>query len=226
MKKILLVSILALFISVSLNAQENNRTLIAGSNQTYTFDKSDKSVKGSPYINDSFSPARVKSDGIKVYKIRYNALADQMEVEDENSKKYTIDKSLKNVLITFISDNKTYQSYDYENKDGNLKRGFFVNVSPADNKVKLLNKEFKKYIAGAAPKNGYSAPKPAYYKKVDEYYIKINDNSAVVLPNKGKKIAALFPEKSSDIIAFIKANKIKTSKEAHLIKLMNHISTL
>ena len=144
----------------------------------------------------------------------------------KNSNKYTIDKSIKDVSITFISDNKTYQSYNYENKEGVQKRGFFVYVSPSVNKIKLLNKESVKYVAGAAPKNGYSAPKPAHYKKVDEYYILLGDNSAIPLPKKSKKIAALFPEKSGDIIAFIKANKIKTSKEADLVELINYINTI
>ena len=88
-------------------------------------------------------------------------------------------------------------------------------------------KELKKYIPIQPAKNSYSDTKPAYFKRAnDTYYVIIKNKTAQVLPLKKKQILKLFPDNADKISAYIKTNKVKTSKEADLIQLFNYINTL
>nr|WP_321234345.1 hypothetical protein [uncultured Psychroserpens sp.] len=193
----------------------------------YSFDRSDKTIQGTPYIIDDFTPARVSADQNKIFNLRYNAVSDQMEVQSDKNTIQAINRNIEGVTITFLKDNKTYQSLNYINEDGIAERGYFIHVNSPDSKVNLLLKESKKFIERQPAKSSYQETKPARFKKVDDvYYIILKNKTAQILPEKKKDILKLFPENSDKVASFIKSNKIKVSKREHLIKLVNYINTL
>ncbi|OUR91510.1 hypothetical protein A9Q87_09370 [Flavobacteriales bacterium 34_180_T64] len=206
----------------------NTQTLVESNfGSIYTFDRSDKTIQGNPYINMAFSPARVSADKDKIYNLRYNAVNDEIEVQSDKNTIHNINKNIKNVSITFLKDNKTYQALNYIDKDGIAQRGYFVFLTSSILTNPLLVKEVKKFIERQPAKSSYQEAKPAKFKRLDDaFYIVYKNETALRLPKKKKDIANLFPEHSKDILAYIKSNKLKTSSKEDLISLLNYINTL
>ncbi len=230
MKEKVLPFLIALICTVQLQAQDliNTQTLVESNfGQIYAFDRSDKTIQGTPYLLDDFSPARVSADSDKIYNLRYNAVTDQMEVQSEKNTIQAINKNIDGVTITFLKDDKTYESINYINDKGLAERGYFIHLSSTSAKINLLIKEAKKFIERKPAKSSYQVTKPAQFKRLDDiYYIIIKNKTAQLLPSKKKDLLRLFPEHSKAIEAFIKSNKIKTSKQDDLITLVNYINTL
>jgi len=227
MKNIYLLLSLLFFVHGHSQDELNTQTLFQSSKQQYTFHRSDKSIEGTPYLDEGFSPARVSSEITKIFYVRYNLVNDEMEVKNENEEVYAINKSILNLTITFLKNNKTYQVIKYINEDGSSDNGYFSLLSNINTKVKLLLKESKVFLEGQAAKSGYEkAVRPSFKKAKDKYFIKVGGDSAMELPKNKKDVAKLFPEYESQIISFIKKNKIKTSSKEDLLELTKFISGL
>ncbi|RKE99111.1 hypothetical protein [Ichthyenterobacterium magnum] len=184
-------------------------------------------VTGSPYLNEEFTPARIAlNKEERIYNMRYNAYSDVFEFKNEKNEKYAINKSIKDVTITLISTGKVFELIDYKDGDFN-KKGYFIHLSLKNDSVKLFKKNSVLYVPAKTSSNGYNKPKPAaFIKNSDKFYLRINDNPAILIPRNKKDFAKLFPALSKDILAYIKTNKIKTSKEADLLKLINYINSI
>lgn len=227
MKNIYLLLSLLFFVNGHSQDELNTQTLVQSSNQLYTFDRSDKSIQGTPYLDEVFAPARVSSEITKIFYIRYNLVNDEMEVKNENEAVSTINKSISNISVTFLQNNKTYQVFKYLNEDGSSDNGYFTLLSNINTKVKLLLKESKVYKEGQAAKSGYEqAVRPSFKKAKDKYFIKVGGDYAIELPKSKKDVAKLFPKFESQISSFIKKNKIKTSSKEDLLELTKFISEL
>ena len=185
-------------------------------------------AQGSPYINDSFMPVRIQlGDEAKIYIGRYNAYKGDMEIKvDGKAKPIALDITKQDYTIIFVNTKVTYKVYNYLNDKNNSQRGFLVDVKINDN-ASLLRKESIKFVQATAAQSSYQKDTPAQFKRLkDAYYIKYKDNAIVEMPKKKKEIAAMFPEKSKEILKFIKSEKIKTSKEKDLIKLVDYINSI
>lgn len=237
MKKKHIFIILLVFLAFNLNyAQEQGNINVSSQNfhtnvpasSLYAFDYSDKSIKGSVYIQESFMPARLTTvDGTKIYNLKYNAYNDEIEIQNENQEPNALNKNIDNLLITFIADSKTYEAIDYLNDEGNASRGYFVHINDANNKYQLLIREAIKFVDRKPAKTGYDKSKPAEFKRLsDTYFVKNGNNPAVEFPKNKKDLSKIFPEKYDTISSFIKENRIKTSKEEDLVELFNYINTL
>lgn len=229
MKKIVLITV-SLLSSVICLSQDlvNTETLNEGNTtRLYSFDRSDKSVQGTPYIEDIFLPAKISAGDGEIFQLRYNAVSDEMEIigNDKNSTQ-AINKNIDGISITFLSNNKTYKVYNYINNSGIVNRGYFIDLSNTNSDIKLLIKESKVYVKRKPALNSYQETKPAQFKREDDTYYILSNNTAQELPKKGKDIAGLFPEHTKTILTYIKSEKIKTNREEDLIKLVNYINTL
>lgn len=222
-------SIAFMFVSIFSFSQDlvQTQTLTSSGSMSLAFDRSDKSIKGTPYIIDNFTPARVSADQDKIFNLRYNAVTDQMEVQSDKNTIQAINKNIEGVTITFLKDDKTYESFNYLDKDGVALRGYFIHVNSANSKIKLLIKESKKFIDRKPAKSGYQDTKPAHFKRVDDtYYVMVKNKTAQIVPSKKKDIINLFPDHTESVSIYLKNNKFKTSKPDDLLKLINHVNTL
>lgn len=183
-------------------------------------------IEGSKYLVDKFMPAVVSTMPDKLFNIKYNVFSGEMEVQSSNNKAYALNKYRKDIVITFINSKTTYQLFDYINSDDMMQLGYFLVLNRGENKI--LKKEKIIFLEEKPSKTGYDEHRPPQYKRLDDkYYLKIAGNSnAIELPKNKKKFAALFPDKKSDILDFIKSEKIKFSKDADLKKLVTHINSL
>jgi len=190
-----------------------------------TINKANEKAVGSPYLNENFLPARA-SISSEVYYVRYNIFADEFEAKVDNIKMFN--KNTDHLTITMVNDNTTFGAIDFVDKKAALSRGYFLFLTENSNaKVKLYEKKQIKYIEAKPAVTGYDKDKPAEFRQIgDIYYVSIDNAAAQTLPKKKKDLVKLFPNHSTAIENFIKSNKIKTSKQEDLIKLIAYINTL
>jgi hypothetical protein len=182
-------------------------------------------VKGSPYFDEKFNPAKI-SPQEKVYLIRYNAISDNMEVINENDT-LTLNKSSVNYVLKQITGNITYKILEYADSKKD-KRGYYVSLTEGAN-VALYRKDIKKYVKLTAPKIGgsLSSKTGEFKKKKSEFYIELQGSgNAIKVPKKKKEVIKLLAGKEDLVKKFIKENRIKTTKEKDLIKLINYMNSL
>ncbi len=225
---------LSLVVASSFNfvqAQEDigsNQALMEGSGSFITtINKKNQKAIGSPYLYEDFTVAKISAMPTEVYNIRYNAYTDEIEVKVGEDKVQNFNKSISNVVITFINDDLKLTPLNYINSDDGMQRGYFVPLTDDNGKIKLFSKKQVKYYKAKLAITGYDKDKPAEFKNIsDTHFISINGAYARELPSKKKDIANLFPKNSKEVLNFIKKNKIKTSREEDLIELIGYLNTL
>ncbi len=197
--------------------------LIDISPQTYN-----QSAEGSPYMNDEFMAATISASEDNVFYVRYNILADEFEVKGDNNKAYALNRYRRDIVIDILPLKKKYKVFGYYDKDNNENFGYFMFLSNTNSNHILVKKEKVIFIDEQVSFNGYDSSRPARFKKMDDkYYIKLDGNKILTeLPNKKKAIAKLFPNHENAILEYMKSNRIKTSNEGDLIKLINYINSL
>jgi hypothetical protein len=189
--------------------------------------KSDAKAIGSPYLVEKFTPATISAIPNKIVKARYNAYDDEIEIRIDEDNIQNFNKNIKNVFITFLVDDTVFTTLKYINPNDGLQTGYFVTLTEANTKAKLYLKKEIRFVEAKPAVSGYDRNKPAEFKsKNDTYFISINDAYARELPSKKKDLVKLFPENSKEISAFIKDNKIKTSRETDLITLIDYINSI
>lgn len=223
MKKILLSLILISFFGVSLSAQIGEvLTLSSNAFELHGLKAShDDSALGSPFIQEKYVTSSIKGYDSNV-EMRYNAYSDEVEFEWEDQT-YTLDKEkFPEVLIGPKKMNYEYLSYKEGNNNVN---GFLKRIS--ENKFStLFVKEKVSFTPAQKSTNGYSAVKPAAYKRLkDKYFIQFN-NSIQELPTNAKKVSQLFVGKEKQVSDYIKAQKINVTVEADLIRLNSFLGSL
>jgi len=232
-KSTLLVLLITTILSSSslLSAQDSggsNQALLESTSNFYmTYNIKDTKAVGSPYLNKAFLPAHISAMPDKVFKVRYNAYDDEIEIEIDEGNIQNFNKNIKGVVVTMLNDDLKFTSISYVDDINGLTRGYLTPLTENNKKVKLFSRKAIKLIEAKPAVTSYDKDKPAEFKVIgDTPYISVNDAYARELPKNKKDIAKLFPENSKDVLNFIKKNKIKTSREADLIKLINYLNTL
>lgn len=199
-----------------------------GRNNIVIVDKSDKSAVGSPYVNTDFVAAKVSSNDNLILLVRYNAIADEIEVKKDDDQIFAFNKSLKDVQLNLVVEKKIYQLIDYIDKDnGYVLSGYFVHLGNPDNNIKLLKKEIVKFQKAEKATSSYDPAQPAEYKrKSDDYYVKIGGDNAVKLSSNKKDFAKMFPEHKEEILDYIKSERIKLNNDEDFTKLSVFINLL
>ena len=106
-----------------------------------SFDSRPKNLVGSSYLDKTYRQASYTFDD-RIYSMRFDAYADEMEVKINNSPRY-VTKVL-GATVTFIESSKMYKVYTYD--DAKMKKtGFFV-VLTKGSEISLLLKERVKFF--------------------------------------------------------------------------------
>ncbi|MCK7589819.1 hypothetical protein M0G43_04465 [Subsaxibacter sp. CAU 1640] len=188
-------------------------------------------VEGSPYITEDYVPARISVFENKIFAVKYDALLDEILVKKEQgteSEAYALPKNgRQDISITLLSDNKTYQIFDYVNDTSEQSTGFFILLNSPIASIKLLKKETVRFYEERVATSGYDKSRPAEYRRLnDSFYIKINDQPAIEFSNNKKDFAKLFPKNEKEILDFIKSEKIKLKEESDLVKLGQYLNQI
>lgn len=228
--KVVLILVLGLFVFSLGNAQNKSaiRLGLEAEMASNRINAERTDIIGTPYITKDFVTASI-SPLNQIFKVRYNAVSDDMEVM-QDEKVLILNKKNKDYIINITSGNKTYKILSYKDDSNKETTGYFVVLSEND-KISLYKKEKKKFFkakSASYAKSSYSSSegsKPEFKDLKPKYYI-FKDGKLEEMLLKKKALLALYPEKASEIKSFMKKNRIKLSEEEDLKKLISFLSTL
>lgn len=209
-------------LSISIHCQVTNSQEFLNSRNITSIDLRSTEVKGDAYLNTDFMPARLSLDNT-IYSMRFNAYQDEMEVEKDD-KLYDLKKQ-PGYQITFLTTNKVYAIYNFDQAN-QVKTGFFVVLFQGD-KVSLLLKEKIEFFEEVKPKTGYDKYQPPKLERVDDkFYMSRDGVTAIELPRRKKEILSLFLEKAGDVESYAKKNKLSFNKNEELAKIFAYYNSL
>lgn len=198
----------------------NNLGTVLFKDKVFDMENKNKNVQGSAYVYENFIDATIKDvEGFP--KVRYNALKDDMEVQQNNTA-YVIPRepAFSNIKIVSTGETIVLEKFDYRGKpyEGYLFIIFEKSPLMVYKKERVEFKDFEK------PRNSYAEETPArFIPQKTEFFIKIADGKITELPKNKKKLIEMLPDKQANIEAFFKNNKIDFSNEKDLKKLFDSI---
>lgn len=227
MKQPFALAIITVMLSVSAYCQNNNETRLFDEYEIAShgrqFHKQNRGAKGSPYLNKFFAYAKV-SNVAKNAMLRYDVFNDEFEFVNTKNDTLVLDKTEKFNTITFTVTNTKYALVDYTNNKGKATTGYLIWLYEKNDFV-LFKKQNVIYTKEETSETPFAKNSPASYDRIeDNFYFKSKDKGIVEFPSNKKGLVKLFPEKKTDLEAFIKKNDIDFDKEADLVKIVDFLA--
>lgn len=200
-----------------------NLDLIRSNRYENKYDK----ATGSAYINDNFFPATIS--GVQnLVKVRYNAEADEFQIEndDDSDKNYTLPKKSEYSTIEFKNGFYKFELVNYKDVKGIEVNGYLIEKMNK-NHIILYKREKVNYFKAKEAENSYTMGSSAKLVRAkDEFYLQLKNKQIVEFPKNKKKFIALFGDKKDAITAYLKDNDVSFSDESDIAKIAEFISTL
>lgn len=181
-------------------------------------------IEGSQYLNEDYKLAEV-SGVTKKLLVRYNAMTDAIEVQDEDMKGFLLTKQSPYNTITILSNLNKIKLINYKNKEGEV----YGYLSELYNKNNVILYRRDKIILQKAleARTTYQEAVPQKFVKIDEeYYLSLKNDMAIAVPKNKKELQNLFPMKKEEIAVYLKDNKFSLKDEKSIIEMVKFISTL
>lgn len=180
------------------------------------------SWEGSPYMNEEFTDASIKSSDNKVFEkvpLRYNVYYDLFEVQMEdavyNLKRGGIVSEVKLPGHSFI-----YTKYDYLSTEG---EGYLEILSMG---AYTLLKKYQVVFKEAEPAQPYMDAKPAMFQHRDPlFFIAHGDNQPVFIKNK-RSLFEIAGDKEKAINDYIKDKRLQIKNEEDIIKAVEFLNNM
>ncbi len=183
---------------------------------------SKEKINGSPYIQPKFAQAKLGGMETKS-NMRYNAFRDYFEFIGNRNDTLILDKIADFGTITFVGSNKKFKLVTYDNNVGKSHQGYLIEVYQKEN-FALYKREWVTFYAGKKAKTSLERDMPAKFNKEnDAYYLKDANGFITDFPESKKQLVKLFPNKKSDIEAFVKENKIDFDTDVDRIKIIDFL---
>ncbi len=217
-KTILCILLLVLTYSHAQIAQPKNDSFnelvfFVGTN-TSKYDK----AEGSRYIANDFKSAKINNYA-QTQLVRFNIIENLIEVKKADGTIMSLSKSYPYTITFLDGSNKVYETRAYVDDEGNQRNTFFEKIHTA-NSYSLFLRSRVKYIPGRPEKSSYEPAKPAKFVGLDPVY-HVTDNSdsknLLQIPTKKKQFLRLYKNKSKELDAFIKQNKLRLDTSKDLI---------
>ncbi|MFV8270680.1 hypothetical protein ACNQGP_12220 [Flavobacterium sp. GT2N3] len=227
MKKLLLNTLLLFFMAFIGNAQRIIDTMDPTSSgalfRNDVLNKKDMTkVEGSEYLVDEFRLAEVSGIPQQIM-VRYNAMTDMIEVQNEKKEVFSLMKKEPFNTITIISFTDKIKLTNYKTKDRDI-NGYLV-LLLNNNEVDLYRRDKINLQIGKEAINSYSPATSARYVKAnDEYYLSLKNETAVMMPKNKKELQDLFPEKKEEIAVYLKKNNFSLKDEKSVIEIAKFVS--
>ncbi|TDE31253.1 hypothetical protein E0I61_00695 [Flavobacterium ranwuense] len=227
MKKLLLNTLLLSFMAFNGNAQRIMDTMDPNSSgalfRNNVLNKKDLAkIEGSEYLVDEFRLAEVSGIPQQIM-VRYNAMTDMIEVQNEKKELFSLMKKDPFNIITIIPFTDKIKLLNYKTKEGEA-NGYLVELFNK-NDVALYRRDRITLQKGKEAVNSYAAATPARYVKTsDEYYLSLKNETAIALPKNKKEFQDLFPMRKEEITAYLKKNNFSLKDEKSIIEMAKFIA--
>ncbi len=223
MNKLKLLTISLLLMSFIVKAQDNRIGDILDpnrNNRSLWGSAGSEEIKGSPYLFDEWYIGEIKTKLGSVYpnvKIKYAPYTDQLFFLTDDGDERAIAREK---VHYFQFNDEAGKGYLFEHIPY---QGYLLRVAKSDKLT--LYKKIEKTIKEAPKNNGYNASTGRdEFIESTRYYILTN---TIVEPVSNKNdFVELFPEKKSELMNYIKKNKVKFKKDEKMIELVMFTQSL
>lgn len=227
MKKLLLNTLLLSFMAFTANAQRLMDTMDPTSSgalfRNDVLNKKDMTkIEGSEYLVDEFRLAEISGIPQQIM-VRYNAMTDMIEVQNEKKEIFSLMKKDPFNTITIIPFTDKIKLVNYKTKVGEI-NGYLVELL-TKNDVTLFRRDKINIQKGKEAANTYSPALAARYVKAnEEYFLSIKKETAVTMPKNKKELQDLFPEKKEEIAVYLKKNNFSLKDEKSIVEMVKFLS--
>lgn len=176
---------------------------------------------GSIYLTGRYKDASVVDEQVGAFdaKLKYNIFSDELEYK-KDSKLYKVHK--KPTLHARIGRDYFYYC-EFESSRGINKEGYYILVELNDSY--RIYKKYSVEIIDSTKATRLQANEPGKIKVIANYYIE-ESGVIVQLPTHKKDMLATFEDKKSELIQYMKQQRIKIRKESDLIRLVAKYNAL
>ena len=239
MRKLILIAVV-LCVSLHVTAQDfgTNYGIRRFTNDLYQLDEYIKrqnkgidfddtaSYTGTPYNHPNYLMGNVyKNDSLWANNIalRYNAIADEMEIKEslasDNAEAKVLTKS-PDVYVKIMNDIYIFAPYK-----GGIEGGGYFRVLFEGNKIGLFKKPKKKFSAAKKATTSITRDQPASFVDKPVYYIVDKNGKYFELPSSRSKKLKVFGKNKDVIKKFVVDKQLDLNKEKDLIRVIRHYDT-
>lgn len=201
-------------------------TYIKRQNKGINF-KDTKSYKGTPYNNPNYLLGNIYKEGKLLANniaIRYNAIADEMEVKqypsdsDDNARVLTKSQDIYVKIIDAI--------YVFVPYQGGIEKGGYFQVIFEGNNIALYKKHVKDFSPEKKATSSITKTLPAVFKDKPVFYLVTKKGTFYQMPKSKSKKLKVFGEKQNKMKDFTKQNSLDLNKEQDLLTAIKYYDTL
>lgn len=201
-------------------------TYIKRQNKGINF-KDTKSYKGTPYNNPNYLLGNIYKEGKLLANniaIRYNAVADEMEVKqnpsDSDDDARVLTKS-QDIYVKIIDDIYVFVPYQ-----GGIEKGGYFQVIFEGNNIALYKKHVKDFSPEKKATSSITKTLPAVFKDKPVFYLVTKKGTFYQMPKSKSKKLKVFGEKQNKMKDFTKQNSLDLNKEQDLLTAIKYYDTL
>ena len=189
--------------------------------------KDTKTYKGTPYNNPSFLLGNIYKEGKLLadnLAIRYNAVADEMEVkqilnsDDENAR--VLAKS-QDIYVKIVDDIYVFVPYQ-----GGIENGGYFQVIFEGSQIALYKKHIKDFKPEKKATSSITKTLPAVFKDKPVFYLVTKSGKFYQMPKSRSKKLKVFGEKQNQMKAFTKQNNLDLNKQEDLLTAVKYYDSL
>lgn len=189
--------------------------------------KDTNSYTGTPYNNPSFLLGSIyKEDKLLVdnIAIRYNAIADEMEVKETLSSSDDDAKVLtksENIFVKIWEDIYVFVPYQ-----GGIEEGGYFEVMYEGNQVNFYKKHIKDFDEAVKASSTLTRDVPARFTDEPEYYLVTKAGKFYQFPNSRNKKLKVFGEKEKVMKKWVKKNQLDLNEEKDLLRAVKYFEKI
>ena len=183
-------------------------------------------VQGSPYLSETWIKGEVKLTNGDTYKdidLKYDLLVGELFFKNAQNEMMSFVIPVKEFKLSRQGDNEVKSMFfrnGYKPADGGTLQTFYQVLS--DGETALL-KRLAKRVAEVKPYGSATTIKTI--EEVQSYYI-IKNGLPVKVKKDKKTMLAMLGDYNSELLAFIKENKLTLKAETDLVSVMNYYNSL
>jgi hypothetical protein len=181
------------------------------------------SYKGTPYNNPSYLLGNVyeaKELMATNVALRYNAIADEIEIKESlstpNSEAKLLPKS-PDIFVKIANDLFVFAPFQ-----GGIEKGGYFQVMFEGKKYDLFKKLIKEFTPEKKASSSITTDMPARFKDAPVYFIVTKEGKFYELPESRKQKLKVFGSNKNLISDFVKENRLDLNIETDLIRVMQY----
>lgn len=189
----------------------------------------ENTIQGSPYFNAEFRQGSLYYDDELqgTFPMRYNAFRDQIQLKPDSVNDTVRIGLIRDHRLSCVLDGKRLFYERFRDRSNTQQSGYLFGLIES-NKGIFYQRKIKRFMEGKASSNSLTREVPPRFIDQFEFYFQSSDKDQIIeIPSNRKKAAALLaPEHTSELLKFIRKNRLRTNDEQDLILISRQMDIL